>query len=176
MINNFLGNLQCHWTNRHLGYVRFWTWSGRCSKRINRVHLQRWTSYLENWPWSTWSKMLDLHWLYRFFRWIRRKPRNWSTDTHPILFKNIFYYVEEPRYIQHGGKIGTVCTSFEAKCKSGVNWYEFRKNKWQPIWLVRIMKNDENEGKSTLSLNMPLSYKRKYFIFWRVSLKEPFES
>ena len=42
-----------------------------------------------------------------------------------------------------------VCGPTKAKCKSGVNWYEFRKNKWQPIWLVRIMKNDENEGQST---------------------------
>ena len=23
-------------------------------------------------------------------------------------------------------------------CKSGMNWYEYRKGKWQPIWLFRM--------------------------------------
>jgi len=70
-----LGSFQCHRTDWYIGFVRFWTWSGRCSKRINRIHLQRRTPYLENWTWSTWSKMLDLHWLYWIICGLWRKSR-----------------------------------------------------------------------------------------------------
>ena len=36
----------------------------------------------------------------------------------------------------------------QAACRSGYKWFEFRKNKWQPIWLTRVMVTSDDEGKS----------------------------